>query len=231
MQVLLIEDSPTAAKSIELKLASQGFGVYVTDSGEEGVDLAKVYDYDLILLDLDLPDINGLEVLRLLRAAKLRTPIMMLSATNDVETKVKTFSAGADDYMVKPFHKDELTARVRAVIRRSKGHDHSVIWTGNIAVDIDSKTVKVNSLPVHLTPREYQVLELLSLRKNMPLTKEMCLTHLYNGMDEPEIKIIDVFICKLRKKLMSIPGCSGHIETIWGGGYMLRDPADAKIAA
>ncbi|MEW6596662.1 MAG: response regulator transcription factor CtrA [Pseudomonadota bacterium] len=226
MRVLLIEDDSATAQSIELMLKSEGFNVYTTDLGEEGVDLGKIYDYDLILLDLNLPDMSGLDVLRQLRVAKINTPIMILSGTAEIDTKVKSFGGGADDYMTKPFHKDELVARIHAVVRRSKGHAQSVIKTGDILVNLDAKTVEVNGSRVHLTGKEYQMLELLSLRKGTTLTKEMFLNHLYGGMDEPELKIIDVFICKLRKKLASATSGAHYIETVWGRGYVLRDPQD-----
>jgi two-component system cell cycle response regulator CtrA len=224
MRVLLIEDDSATAQSIELMLKSEGFNVYTTDLGEEGVDLGKIYDYDLILLDLSLPDMSGHEVLRQLRVGKINTPIMVLSGTAEIETKVKTLGMGGDDYMTKPFHKDELIARIHAVVRRSKGHAQSVIKTGEIIVNLDAKTVEVAGNRVHLTGKEYEMLELLSLRKGTTLTKEMFLNHLYGGMDEPELKIIDVFICKLRKKLAVAAGGQHYIETVWGRGYVLRDP-------
>ena len=230
MRVLLIEDDSATAQSIELMLKSEGFNVYTTDLGEEGIDLGKIYDYDLILLDLNLPDMSGLDVLRQLRVAKINTPIMILSGTAEIDTKVKSFGGGADDYMTKPFHKDELVARIHAVVRRSKGHAQSVIRTGDIVVNLDAKTVEVNSNRVHLTGKEYQMLELLSLRKGTTLTKEMFLNHLYGGMDEPELKIIDVFICKLRKKLAAATQGAHYIETVWGRGYVLRDPHDMGAA-
>jgi len=230
MRVLLIEDDSATAQSIELMLKSEGFNVYTTDLGEEGVDLGKIYDYDIILLDLNLPDMGGLDVLRHLRVGKVNTPVMILSGTSEIDTKVKTLGGGADDYMTKPFHKDELIARIHAVIRRSKGHAQSVIRTGDILVNLDAKTVEVNGQRVHLTGKEYQMLELLSLRKGTTLTKEMFLNHLYGGMDEPELKIIDVFICKLRKKLQVSAGAH-HIETVWGRGYVLRDPQEGSAAA
>jgi len=226
MRVLLIEDDSATAQSIELMLKSEGFNVYTTDLGEEGIDLGKIYDYDLILLDLNLPDMSGLDVLRQLRVAKINTPIMILSGSAEIDTKVKSFGGGADDYMTKPFHKDELVARIHAVVRRSKGHAQSVIKTGDIVVNLDAKTVEVNGSRVHLTGKEYQMLELLSLRKGTTLTKEMFLNHLYGGMDEPELKIIDVFICKLRKKLAAATVGAHYIETVWGRGYVLRDPQD-----
>ena len=231
MRVLLIEDDSATAQTIEVMLKSEGFNVYTTDLGEEGVDLGKIYDYDLILLDLSLPDMSGLDVLRQLRVARIDTPVMILSGTTEIDTKVKSFGGGADDYMTKPFHKDELVARIHAVVRRSKGHAQSVIKTGDILVNLDAKTVEVAGNRVHLTGKEYQMLELLSLRKGTTLTKEMFLNHLYGGMDEPELKIIDVFICKLRKKLANATGSAAPIETVWGRGYVLRDPAGEQAAS
>jgi two-component system cell cycle response regulator CtrA len=224
MRVLLVEDDPTTSKSIELMLTHANLNVYATDLGEEGIDLAKLYDYDLILLDLNLPDMTGHEVLRQLRLARVDTPILILSGDDATESKLKGFGFGADDYLTKPFHREELVARIHAIIRRSKGHAQSVIRTGRIAVNLDAKTVDVAGNAVHLTGKEYQMLELLSLRKGTTLTKEMFLNHLYGGMDEPELKIIDVFICKLRKKLSVATGGENHIETVWGRGYVLRDP-------
>ena len=224
MRVLLVEDDPTTSRSIELMLTHANLNVYATDLGEEGVDLAKLYDYDLILLDLNLPDMHGHDVLRQLRLAKVETPILILSGSDDTENKIKGFGFGADDYLTKPFHREELVARIHAIIRRSKGHAQSVIRTGKISVNLDAKTVESDGKPVHLTGKEYQMLELLSLRKGTTLTKEMFLNHLYGGMDEPELKIIDVFICKLRKKLAQATEGDNYIETVWGRGYVLRDP-------
>ncbi|WP_428541972.1 response regulator transcription factor CtrA [Profundibacter sp.] len=229
MRVLLVEDDPTTSKSIEMMLTHANLNVYCTDLGEEGIDLAKLYDYDLILLDLGLPDMNGNEVLRQLRLARVDTPILILTGSDDTENKIKAFGFGADDYLTKPFHREELVARIHAIIRRSKGHSQSIIHTGKIGINLDAKTVEVDSKPVHLTGKEYQMLELLSLRKGTTLTKEMFLNHLYGGMDEPELKIIDVFICKLRKKLCEATDGENYIETVWGRGYVLRDPVAAEM--
>lgn len=230
MRILLVEDDPTTSKSIELMLTNANFNVYATDLGEEGIDLAKLYDYDIMLLDLNLPDIDGHEVLRQLRVAKVTTPILILSGNSAAEDKVKGFGFGADDYLTKPFHREELVARIHAIVRRSKGHAQSTIQTGRVNVNLDAKTVDVGGIPVHLTGKEYQMLELLSLRKGTTLTKEMFLNHLYGGMDEPELKIIDVFICKLRKKLSEATDGANYIETVWGRGYVLRDPqADSDM--
>jgi len=229
MRILLIEDDSATAQSIELMLKSESFNVYTTDLGEEGVDLGKLYDYDIILLDLNLPDMSGYEVLRTLRLLKVKTPILILSGMGGTEDKVRGLGFGADDYMTKPFHKDELVARIHAIVRRSKGHAQSVIVTGDLLVNLDAKTVEIAGHPVHLTGKEYQMLELLSLRKGTTLTKEMFLNHLYGGMDEPELKIIDVFICKLRKKLDAVSGGQNYIETVWGRGYVLREPVNEAM--
>ena len=226
MRVLLIEDDASTAQSIELML--KGFNVYTTGLGEEGFDLGKLYDHDIILLDLNLPDVSGFEVLRSLRVSKVKTPILILSGLAGIEDKVKGLGIGADDYLTKPFHKNELVARIHAIVRRSRGHAQSVIQTGELVVNLDTKTVEVNSARVHLTGKEYQMLELLSLRKGTPLTKEMFLNHLYGGMDEPEVKIIDVFICKLRKKLANASNGKNFVETLWGRGHVLRDPFEEE---
>ena len=233
MRVLLIEDDSATAQSIELMLKSEGFNVYITNLGEEGVDLGKLYDYDIILLDLNLPDMPGFEVLRSLRVSKVKTPILILSGIAGIEDKVNGLGFGADDYMTKPFHKDELVARIHAIVRRSKGHAESVVDTGDVRVNLDDKTVEIGGASVHLTGKEYQLLELLALRKGMTLTKETFLNHLYGGMDEPEIKIIDVFVCKLRRKLANASGGKDYIETVWGRGYVLRETNEdeAKVSA
>jgi two-component system, cell cycle response regulator CtrA len=231
MRVLLIEDDRMMARSIELMLQTGGFLVEKTQAGEDGVDLALVYDYDMILLDLNLPDMSGLDVMRTLRRGKNETPILVLSGTLEIDSKVKALSLGADDYMTKPFHKDELIARMRAVIRRSKGHAQSVITIGDMVIDLDSKLVHVNGQRIHLTGREYQTLELLALRKGKTLTKDVFLSSLYGGMDEPGAKIVDVFICKLRKKLAPATDGRHTIETVWGGGYVLRETGEAAVAA
>jgi two-component system, cell cycle response regulator CtrA len=223
MRVLLIEDDDTAAQSIELMLKSEGFNCSRTSLGEEGIDLGKIYDYDIILLDLNLPDMSGFDVLRKMRVSKVRTPVLILSGLAGLEDKIKALGVGADDYVTKPFHKDELVARIHAIVRRSKGYAQSEIDTDDLSINLDTKMVEINGARVHLTAKEYQMLELFSLRKGKTLTKEMFLNHLYDGMDDPEMKIIDVFICKLRKKLHSASGGKDYIETVWGRGHVLRE--------
>ena len=229
MRVLLIEDDSATAQSIELLLKSESFNVYTTNLGEEGIDLGKLYDYDIVLLDLNLPDMSGFDVLRSLRVSKVKTPILILSGLAGIGDKVKGLGFGADDYMTKPFHKVELVARIHAIVRRSKGHAQSVIKTGDLSVNLGHKTVEVGGARVHLTGKEYQILELLALRKGATITKEMLLNHLYGGLDEPQIKIIDVFICKMRRRLAMASGGKNYVSTVWGRGYMLRDPKEDEL--
>src|SRR5215510_6049305 len=224
MRVLLVEDDSATAASIEMMLRAEGFICDTTDLGEDGLEIGKLYDYDIIILDLMLPDIDGYEVLRRLRSSRVNTPILILSGLSELDNKIKGLGFGADDYLTKPFDRRELLARIQAIVRRSKGHSESVIKTGKLTVNLDTRTVEVETQPLHLTGKEYGILELLSLRKGTTLTKEMFLNHLYGGMDEPELKIIDVFVCKLRKKLAQATGGSHYIETVWGRGYVLRDP-------
>ncbi len=231
MRVLIVEDDSATARTVEAILKAEGFICDTTDLGEDGLEIGKLYDYDLIVLDILLPDIDGYEVLRRLRGAKVETPTLILSGLAEPDSKIKGFGIGADDYLTKPFDRRELVARVHAIIRRARGHAESVIRTGRLAVNLDSRTAEVDEQMLHLTGKEYQILELLSIRKGTTLTKEMFLNHLYGGIDEPEVKIIDVFICKLRKKLNNATGGSNYIETVWGRGYVLRDPAPEQAAA
>jgi two-component system cell cycle response regulator CtrA len=224
MRVLIVEDDPTTSKSLEMMLRAEGMVVDATGLGEDGLEIGKLYEYDIILLDLVLPDMDGYEVLRRLRASRVATPVLILSGLAEPDKKVKGLGFGADDYLTKPFDRAELVARIQAIVRRSKGHSESIIRTGRLAVNLDKRVVEVDEEPLHLTGKEYGILELLSLRKGQTLTKEQFLNHLYGGIDEPELKIIDVFICKLRKKLASAIGNTSYIDTVWGRGYVLRDP-------
>jgi len=228
MRILLVEDDLTAARGITLMLKSQGMIVDAADTGEEGLELARLYDYDLVILDLMLPDMEGYEVVRRLRAARHSTPVLILSGLSRPAAKVKGFGLGADDFIVKPFDGAELIARIQAIVRRAKGFAQPTVSVGNLLLDLGAREASIGGRAVHLTGKEYAILELLTLRKGMVMTKEAFLNHLYGGMDEPEVKIIDVFICKLRKKLAQA-GCDELIGTVWGRGYVLRDPAQAPI--
>ena len=231
MRMLLVEDDPNTARALDLMLTTARHSVFMTHLGEEGIDLAKNYAYDLIILDLDLPDMNGMEVLRHLRIARIDTPILILTGSDDTESKLRGFGFGADDYMTKPFNREELLARVQAIIRRSKGHSQAVIQIGDLTVNLNARSVEIRGKQLKLTGKEYQILELLSLRKGTVLSKEIFLNHLYGGIDEPEAKIVDVFVCKLRKKLSDAMAGQHMIETVWGRGYVLRDPEPIKHLA
>lgn len=232
MRILAIEDDSSVSKAIKAFLGSEGHIVDVCDLGEDGIDMAGSYDYDIILLDLMLPDMDGYDVLKTLRSEKNETPILILSGLDKLDNKIKGLGFGADDYVVKPFDKRELIARIQAIIRRSKGHSQNQITIGTrLCVNLDSRTVEIDGKMVHLTGKEFGILELLALRKGSTLTKEAFLNHLYNGMDEPEIKIIDVFVCKLRKKLEDASSGINYIETVWGRGYVLREPEEDKAPA
>jgi two-component system, cell cycle response regulator CtrA len=207
MRVLLVEDDSNTAQALELMLKSENFIVDSTDLGEDGLEIGKLYDYDIILLDLMLPDIDGYEVLRRLRSARVNTPILILSGLSELDNKIKGLGFGADDYLTKPFDKRELIARIQAIVRRSKGHSDSVIKTGKLSVNLDTRVVEVEGQPLHLTGKEY------------------------GSMDEPELKIIDVFVCKLRHKLKASTGGDSYIETVWGRGYVLRDPSEEGAVA
>lgn len=226
MRILLIEDDITTAQTIQLSLKSEKYVIDVAKTGEEGLEIGKMYDYDLVILDLMLPDIDGYEVLRQFRGSKVETPVLILSGLSEMDDKIKGLGIGADDYLTKPFDKRELAARIQALIRRSKGHAQSTVEVGDLIVDLDSQSISVKGKNVHLTGKEYSIVELLALRKGTTLTKEVFLNHLYGGIDEPEAKIIDVFVCKLRKKIANAADGANYIETIWGRGYVLRNPAD-----
>lgn len=231
MRVLLVEDDLIAARGINVMLKAAGAIMDQTDSGQEALDLLRHYEYDIILLDLALPDVEGFEVVRRMRIARNDTPVIILSGATMPQARVKALGLGADDFITKPFDKAELVARMQAIVRRSKGYSQPTLRVGKLQLNLDSREVLVNGVPVHLTGKEYSILELLVLRKGMVLTKEAFLNHLYGGMDEPEMKIIDVFICKLRKKLAQA-GEGNLIGTVWGRGYMMRDPtSEGSFAA
>ncbi len=201
-----------------------------TETGVDALPLMRDGIYDIVLLDLELRDMDGYDVVRRMRAGRIDTPIVMLSAIARPQAKVKAFALGADDFITKPFDPSELVARIQAVVRRSKGFKKRSLQIGRLVLNLNSREVTVDGRAVNLTGKEYAILELLMLRKGMLLTKEAFLNHLYGGMDEPEMKIIDVFVCKLRKKLAQAGG-DGLIGTVWGRGYTLHDAAPAEVAS
>lgn len=224
MRALVVDDDAVSARLVKAAIEGQNFVVEVSETGEDALELVKLYDFDIAILDLRLPDIDGTDLVRRMRAANVVTPALMLSGVADRQEKVRALLSGADDYLTKPFDKAELTARLQAIVRRSKGHAASVIRTGRMVIDLGARSVEIDGKPLNVTPKEYGILELLSLRKGKTLTKEMFLDHLYGGMDEPEQKIVDVFICKLRKKIAALTGDDNGIQTVWGQGYVLREP-------
>ena len=227
MRVLLIEDDKTVSQNISLILKKENMVVDTSYLGEDGLQVAKLYEYDIIILDLLLPDMEGYEVLRRLRNAHIDTPV--LSGLTAPDKKVKGFGCGADDYLTKPFDRTELVARVNAIVRRAKGHADAVVRTGGMEINLNSKIVTINGKVLNLTGKEYALFELLALRKGTTINKEQFLNHLYGGMDEPEMKIIDVFLCKIRRKIEKLAPAEEYIQTVWGRGYILKDlPVTAK---
>lgn len=224
MRVLLVEEDLSAARSITQMLKAAGAVVDQTDSGSDSLELLRHYEYDIVLLDLALPDMEGCEVVRRMRVTRNDTPVVVLSSIALPQARVKALSLGADDFITKPYDKGELLARMQAIFRRSKGFSQPTVKIGRMELNLDSREVLVDGRVVRLTGKEYAILELLVLRKGMVLTKEAFLNHLYGGMDEPEVKIIDVFVCKLRKKLAKA-GAGGVVGTVWGRGYMVREPS------
>jgi two-component system cell cycle response regulator CtrA len=231
MRVLIASFDSYTATSIRLILAKEKVTCDTTDLGEDGLQMARLYEYDIILFDLMLPDMESYRTLGRLRAAGVCAPVLILSRPGELDQRLKFLRSGADDFLIKPFDSRELIARIQAIVRRSNGHSESAIRIGKLVVNLDTRVVSVDEQPVHLTSKEYAILELLSLRKGNTVTRENLLDQLYGGIDEPELKIFDVFICKLRKKLARATGGSHYIETVWGNGYVLRDRTPQSGAA
>lgn len=227
MKILIAEADPLTRIAIEEPLRLADFLSESTGSAEEAITFAKDYPFDLITLDTEFADLPGFRALQAVRAG-VTTPIIVLSSRSSIAAIVEGLNRGADDYMTKPFHRDELIARILAVMRRSQGFARNLLSFGDLTLDIDNRTATLAGRHFHCAPSEWRMLELMALRQGRVITKEMFLDHLYGGRDEPVLKIIDVFIYRLRRRLFEASGGRDYIETVWGRGYMLRDPDICK---
>jgi two-component system cell cycle response regulator CtrA len=231
MRLLLIDQDRSMAEGVCFMLKESGVLSDYGMTGEEGFELSRLYEYDIILMDLALQDMYGLEALYKFRSAGIKTPVMMMASLNDLDTKVEALNLGADDFILKPFHIREIIARSQAIVRRSQGHSVSNIQVGRLKIDLRRNVAEVGGKLLDLTSKEYSILKLMAIRKGVMISKDMFLNHLYAGVNEPVNKIVDVFICRLRKKLAEATGGSNFVQTVWGRGYILRDPEHCKFPA
>jgi two-component system cell cycle response regulator CtrA len=225
MNILIVEDDPMVAKSIAMALENEGHFHVIAETAEDGLNAVREGSYDAVILDINLPDSDGFQFIKTMRRNQINTSVLVVSGRATVTDRVVALTSGADAYLTKPFDRQELIALLNAIIRRANGHADNRIVTGPIVVDINRHEVMIDDNRLNLTSKEYHILELLSLRKGTTLTKSHLINHLYGGIDEPESKIIDVFICKLRRKLAVKTGGQNYIHTVWGQGYVLRDTA------
>ena len=223
MNILLVEDDPIVADALSITLEEAGYFTVIASNIHEALEELNINDFDGVLLDLKLPDGDDTRVARLVRAKKERQliPILVVSGNNSVDDRIMALGAGADGYLSKPFDRHELLAHLEAIIRRANGHSSLVISVGNLEIDLHRKIVSVDSKPVNLTRKEYEIVNLLGVRKGAVLSKTSFINHLYGGSGEPESKIVDVFVCKLRQKLTKAGLEGAAIETVWGQGHKL----------
>ena len=226
MRVLLVESNSRVAAAISADLKNETFQVDIAESGVDALYVMRDYEFDLVLLNLLLPEMDGNALISRIRLAKDKTPIIALSAVP--QARLKALAAGADDVVERDIDRAELGARIRAIVRRSRGFGQSQLHVGNLTLDVDHHDVVANGVRVHLTTKEFALLQLLVLRRNMIMTKEAILSQLYGGIDEPEIKIVDVFICKIRSKLAQA-GLPSVISTVWGRGYSVKDAGSESL--
>jgi DNA-binding response OmpR family regulator len=221
VRVLLIEDHKPLARSLKQGLEEEGFAVDAAYDGEEGDFKAKSADYDVIILDVMLPKRDGLTLLRDWRRDGLKTHILMLTARGSIEEKVEGLDLGADDYLTKPFRLEELLARLRALVRRTHQVKDPILRIHDLEIDTAARTVKRGGQPIHLTPREFALLQFLAFHRGKVVSRSMIWEHLYDENDENTSNVVDVYIRYLRNKVdkgFEIP----LILTRWGEGYMLR---------
>lgn len=206
-----------------MTLEQEGYFTIADGTIHEALEEININEFDAVLLDLKLPDGDGTRFARLVRAKKQNQmiPILVVSGNNSVDNRIMALGAGADGYLSKPFDKHELLAHLEAIIRRANGHSSLLITIGNLEIDLHRKIVSVAGKPVSLTRKEYEIINLLGVRKGAMLSKNSFINHLYGGRDEPESKIVDVFVCKLRHKLSNAGLEGAVIETVWGQGHKL----------
>ncbi len=222
MRVLVVENDPALTRALQAQFAAQNLRIEAADGGAEALDLLRHYQYDIIVLNLSLPDIDGVHMIRRIRGSGITTPVLALSCRRNRHDVPPAFAAGADDVVDETVDRTELIARMNAIVRRARGHSQSKLQVGALSLDLEQREVTANGNLIALTGKEFELLRLLMLRKNLVLTKEVILDQLYGGLDEPEVKIIDVFVCKIRKKLARA-GLEGVIGTVWARGYTIQD--------
>lgn len=229
MRVLVVEDDPELLAQIASRLTEQGMVVDMASDGREGLYQAMEYPIDLALIDLGLPELDGLTLIRELRAAGRDVPVLVLTARGRWQEKVEGLEAGADDYLVKPFHPEELMARVRALLRRSSGWAQSTLACGPIELDPQTQRVTLDGTPVELTAYEYRLLEYLMMHAGDVVSKTVLTEHLYAEDEERDSNVIEVFIRRLRRKLDPDETLQ-PIETLRGRGYRFILPRRAQDA-
>ena len=222
MNVLVIEDEIRVAAIIEEGLRAQGFAVTVRHNGSDGLAVARVDNHDVIILDLMIPGIDGLSLLSQLRATGCKTPILVLSALDAVQDRIRGLDLGADDYLTKPFYVDELVARLRALVRRQVMESPEPLQVGCLTINPMRREVHVGAQRIELTPREYNLLEYLARSAGVVLTRPQILERVWEYHFDPQTNIVDVYIQKLRARLAEA-GAADLIETVRGVGYRMMD--------
>ncbi|QDH15536.1 response regulator transcription factor [Oecophyllibacter saccharovorans] len=228
MLILIVESDPSAAAALTKALRPTACQIEAVSTGTEALTMLQRYDFDLLITEMALADCDGASLIKRLRRAHIDLPVLVLSEVVTTEAQLSAFSAGADDYVTKPYDREVLAARLQALFRRTRGFSEPRLHLGPLELNLEARMATVDGTPLSLTGKEYAILELLAVRRGTVLTKDTFLNHLYGGIDEPEMKIIDVFVCKLRRKLQKF-GIDHLIETVWGRGYVIRneDPHSA----